>query len=193
MNRETKKFNRPKPFNSITCLANQVLLPDNQNLYPGETVSAEGTLITSPLRSQTVKTYLEGLYPEVVSSDYVSVFHYLPGEQQFVSYVSGKYDFEFMLPWPAASPATAITFYPALSYDQQVSTVTHEFMHKIGASDKYSDDAISACKIDPATGLQYSGYDIMCHRIADPTGGFNRPNITEQVATDPTAKEVLWK
>ena len=67
-------------------------------------------------------------------------------------------------------------------------------MHKLGVSDKYYDGPEQACKIDPATGQQYNGYDIMCHRITDPAGGYGyiTPSLSELIISEPTAKELGW-
>jgi hypothetical protein len=192
--RESKKFGKAKPFDNISCLSTQVLLPSTT--YPGTTLTySEGQWITNPLKETNVISYLETNYPEVQSADYVSVFHYLPIQQSFTNYLfNNKYDFEFVIPWPGPVSPTATLFYPALSFDHQVETVSHEFMHRLGATDKYYDTPAQACTNNPSTGLQYSGYDIMCHRVAvDPADGFYTPYVTELQVTDPTAIESAWK
>ena len=187
-NRETKRLGQPKPFDSVSCLSTQVLLPNT--MYPGTTpIKSEGTMITAPLKEKDVITYLETNYPEVKAADYVTIFHYLPVFQPFTSYLwTNKYDFSFNI-----LDSGSNMLYPYMSFNWQVSTLSHEFMHRLGASDKYENTPTQACLIDPATGSQYSGYDIMCQRVPEGSYGFYTPYITQVWATDPTAIEAGWK
>lgn len=46
-------------------------------------------------------------------------------------------------------------------------------------------------QIDPATGQQYSGYDIMCHRISiGGAEGFATPKFSELIISEATAQEI---
>jgi len=72
-------------------------------------------------------------------------------------------------------------------------TIAHEFMHSLGAYDKYETISARACKLGP-DGREYDGYDIMCHRaviVGDP-GFYTQPNLDELKITDPTAQEIGW-
>lgn len=68
-------------------------------------------------------------------------------------------------------------------------SLAHEFMHKLGAKDKYSTDPNVACLIDPATGQEYDGYDIMCHRVGS-GGSFENPPLSELIISNPTMEEI---
>jgi hypothetical protein len=79
-----------------------------------------------------------------------------------------------------------------LDIDWQGESFIHELMHKLGARDKYYDGPEHACKIDPETGEEYNGYDIMCHRVPDPSGGYSTPALSDLIISEPTAREIGW-
>ncbi len=181
--REATKYGTEKPFSDIICTQKQVLL--SGNLLKGEPLYVEGTLITNPLNDAAVIEFLEDQNPALKKAKYVTVFHYMP-EQPFVAHAySNKYDMIFTV------TNDGTLFYPRLTIDNYGEMVTHELLHNLGARDKY-DGTGQACLTDPATGQQYSSYDIMCHRVAT-AGGFTFPPFSELIVTGPTAKEINWK
>lgn len=182
LQREANKYQQQVPFSNISCLKEQILLTED---FLGECPWC--------LNSQAVISFLEGSIDGVKDPKFVTVVHYLDNpESPFYDYdYDSKYDFYFFKKSPPDYP---FLFYPELNINNQGETLIHELMHKLGVSDKYYDGPEQACKIDPATGQQYSGYDIMCHRIADPAGGYGyiTPSLAELIISEPTAKELGW-
>lgn len=181
--REAGKYQQTKPFSDITCLQEQILLSDN--LLVGYPMYVEGQWITNPLNDSAVIEFIENNNPALTNAKYVTVFHYIPYEIQFLHHMyTNKYDFIFITtPHPNS-------FYPELEIDRFGEIMIHEFMHKLGATDKY-DGLEQACLTNPATGQQYSGYDIMCHRIYV-EGGYTTPPLSELIVSDPTVQEINW-
>jgi hypothetical protein len=181
--RETSKYQVAEPFSEITCTQEQVLL--SGNLLIGYQMYAEGQWITNPLNDFAVIKLLEKNNPAVSKAKYVTIFHYMPGLIPFANHAySNKYNFIFIT---GSDP-----FYPRLTIDNYGTPLAHELMHSLGASDKY-DEAQQACWTNPETGQQYSGYDIMCHRVGTAESGFVFPPFSELMVTEPTAKEINWK
>lgn len=183
--REANKYGAGKPFSNIKCIPNQIFLPEE--LWQGDTVMVEGQEIIVPLNASGTIQLLEATSQAVKKAKYVTVIHYVPYDIQFANFVyDTKYDFGFI-----KTPAPSIPFYPPLDVNNYSEEFIHELMHKLGATDKYFSSPQQACLIDPATGEEYSGYDIMCHRIPQ-WDGFITPPLTELIVTDPTAKEIKW-
>ena len=175
LERETNVYQKQVPFSNISCLEKQILLTED---LLGECPYC--------LNDPAVINFLEGSLDGIQDAKFVTVVHYLAPESPFYDHsYNSKYDFYFFKDEP---------LYPPLDVNNQGETLIHELMHKLGASDKYYDGPEQACKIDPATGRQYSGYDIMCHRIPDPFGGFGyiTPPLSELIISEPTAKEIGW-
>ena len=185
VNREAHKYGRMRLFDDIVCLGEQLQLP--QDLLSDRAFFAESEPFTLPVDAAGTIAYLERNVPKVTQAKYVTIFHYIPADAQFVDreYLK-KYDFNFV-----KSPSPAIPFYPPLSLDSYGTTLVHEFMHKLGATDKYG-GATQACTIDPATGQEFSGFDIMCHRIAD-QGAITQPSFFDLVVSGATAREIGWQ
>ena len=183
--REAGKYQQTKPFSDIICLQEQILLSDN--LLVGFPMYVEGQWITNPLNDSAVIEFIENNNPALTNAKYVTVFHYIPYEIQFLHHkYTNKYDFIFITtPHPNS-------FYPELEIDRFGEIMIHEFMHKLGATDKY-DGLEQACLTDPETGQQYSGYDIMCHRISDGGGYYTTPPLSELIVSDPTVQEINWR
>ena len=182
--RDAGKYQQTKPFSDITCLQEQIFLSDN--LLVGNPIYVEGQWITNPLNDPAVIEFIEKNNPALTNTKYVTVIHYIPYEIQFGDHMySNKYDFIFI------KSLFPNSFYPNLEIDSYGETMIHEFMHKLGASDKY-DGAEQACLTNPATGQQYSGYDIMCHRIYD-DDVYTFPPLSELIVSVPTAQEINWK
>lgn len=180
--RESTLYNKPMPFDTLACAPEQILLPkEAQN---GQITKAEGQLFTAPLNEEYTISHLEKLN-EVNNSKFVTIIHYIPHDAQFINYAgSAKYDFIHI-----KTPHDSIPFYPPLEIDLYATTLVHELMHKLGASDKYAMTPTQACLIEPKTQQEYDGYDIMCHRIQANTG-FVIPPFYELRITKPTAEEI---
>lgn len=185
IDREYGKYNKIKPFNDIVCLQSQFLIPDT--LLIGSPILVEGQTITAPLNSSGTITFLENEIPSIKNKKYVTIIHYVPYQIQFVEYMyNKKYDFITI-----TTPNSDTPFYPELN-TEFAETFVHEFMHKLGATDKY-DGATQACMTNPSTGTEYDGYDIMCHRILNSESeivSFLRPSFSELKITEPTAREI---
>lgn len=187
-----------KPFNNIACISQQITIPSS--LYPGPIATVESQTLQLPLNQAGVMSFLENdasvpstVRSAIVAAKYVSVFHYIPSQIPFVdNAVGAKYSFLYFYPYPAAPASSATEFYPAFTVDQYGETLSHELMHNLGATDKYYVGFEQACLINPATGQEYNGYDIMCHRVGVPGSGFFKPPYEELIVSDSTAKEIKW-
>lgn len=191
IDREFTKYQITKPFESIMCFNDQILLSEKQ-LLEGEKITGEGVTFTNPINTNETIKFLENKTPSFINEKYITVFHYLvPTQLQFTNYqYSPKYDFEFIT--NLNLPDGEMVFVPPLTdIDIYSQELVHEFMHKMGATDKYFIGFQQACKIDAATGQQYSGYDIMCHRISiPPYEGFATPKFSELTISEATAQEI---
>ena len=181
LEREAKKYAKPRPsFDDIVCVKGQTTL--------GGDLLNDGT---GPLNKIGVIKYLEDTLPAVKAAKYITVIHYIPYDLPFSSHaILSKYDFIFI-----KTPNSPTDFYPPLVLRTYGETLIHELMHKLGAIDKYGTDPTEACLIDPMTGKEYSGYDIMCHNIPKDFGsfvGFVDPEFNDSVISDPTAVEIGW-
>lgn len=174
--READKYHQPYPFDDISCFKEQILLT-------GDLLSEDPGGLNEP----AVINFLNDIYKE---QKFVTIVHYLGVyEKPFYDHIyDSKYDFYFFKWYEAGSPP----LYPPLDINNQGETLIHELMHKLGAKDKYSQEPDHACLIDPTTGQEYNGYDIMCHRIPDPLGGYTTPNLSELIVSEPTAREIGW-
>ena len=191
IDRELTKYQITKPFDNIECFYDQILLSEKQ-LLGGEKITGEGATFTNQINTSETIKFLDNQTQSIIKAKYITVFHYLvPTELGFANYqYSPKYDFEFIT--ILNLPDGKTVFMPPLTdiniYSQEL---VHEFMHKLGASDKYSVDPKQACLINPETGQQYSGYDIMCHRVSiPPYEGFATPKFSELVISEATAQEI---
>lgn len=187
--RESSNYQKMKPFSDIICFQDQILI--SGDLLEGNLMSAEGHQFINPINSARVIDFLEDSFNFFVDSKYVTVFHYVSHDIQFANYTySKKYDFNFI-----KTPNEFIPFYPELTIDSYGITLAHELMHKLGATDKYGYTIDQACLSEPVTGLPYSGYDIMCHRVPNngEGKGFNRPPLSDLIVSRPTAEEIGWK
>lgn len=178
LSREAKKYGNAFPI-IIDCYQQQVSLPNY--LVGGETFYGPEGTINQPIKQGEVINYLENSIPNINNVKYVTIFHYISNTEQFYNNMQNtKYDFIYLMP-----------AYLESNFEFEL-TITHEFMHKLGATDKY--DGISqACLIDPTIGIEYNSYDIMCHRIKTTEGGFQTPLFDSQIVSLPTAKEIGWK
>lgn len=191
INRELTKYQITKPFDSITCFSDQILLSEKQ-LLGGEQITGEAITFANPINTNETIRFLENKTPSFIKEKYITVFHYLvPTELQFTNYqYSPKYDFEFIT--NLNLPDGKMVFVPPLTdIDIYSQELVHEFMHKMGATDKYFIGFQQACLINPETGQQYSGYDIMCHRVSiPPYEGFATPKFSELIISEATAQEI---
>lgn len=191
IDRELTKYQITKPFDNIECFQGQILLSEKQ-LLEGEKITGEGGTFTNPINTNETIKFLENKTPSFINEKYITVFHYLvPTELQFTNYqYSPKYDFEFIT--NLNLPDGEMVFVPPLTdIDIYSQELVHEFMHKMGATDKYFIGFQQACKIDTATGQQFSGYDIMCHRISiGGAEGFATPKFSELIISEATAQEI---
>ena len=191
IDRELTKNQIAKPFDNIECFSDQILLSEKQ-LFGGEKITGEKITFTNPINTIETIKFLENKIPSLIKEKYITIFHYLvPTELQFTNYqYSPKYDFEFVTSYNL--PDGKLTFHPSLiDIDVYSQELGHEFLHKMGAMDKYFLGFQQACQIDPATGRQYSGYDIMCHRISiGGEEGFITPKFSELIISEPTAQEI---
>ena len=180
LEREAARYGQQLPFSGIWCLDGQITL----------TGDLLGTITGWPLNDEMTIAFLETEVPDLRDQKYVSVIHYIDGFMPFYQHTyNTKYDLFFFtkvtsLPYPY--------LYPDLSVDTVGETLVHELIHKLGATDKYSDTPERACLIDEASGEEYSGYDIMCHRIGTPEDGYTFPPLTDLLITEPTAREIGW-
>lgn len=188
IDRELDKYQKIKPFDTIKCLQGQTLL-SGDILENGRSLSGEGHTLREPINDFKTISYLESKIPDLVNEKYVTVFHYVtPTNLEFANYeYSNKYDFEFITSFNI--PSGELAFAPPVD---GVSLV-HEFMHKLGATDKYSTNPSTACLTNPATGQQYNGYDIMCHRVSTSSEGFLNPPLSELIISNPTMDEIKWR
>lgn len=186
LDREAAKYQKSRPFTESACLPQQVQL-SSQSLQ-GQQMTAEGQTFTDPLDEYATINALEATIPALARAKYVTVFYYDNSDYQFADHVfNTKYDFSFI-----KTPNEWIPFYPKLTIDNYGEELIHELMHKLGATDKYDTNPQQACRINPETGQEYSGYDIMCHRVKSPTGMFEKPALSDLVVTNPTALEMNW-
>lgn len=195
--RELSKYNKQRPFSDIICYEDQILL-SSENLLRGDLIWGEGVTFTNPINDNNVIKFLETKIPSINEIDYVTIFHYLvPTNLQFANHaIPPKYDFEFITNF--ALPDGNIAFIPPINQTRSIGDyaqeLIHEFLHKLGATDKYSVGFKHACLVNPETGQQYNGYDIMCHRVSiPPAEGFATPPITELMITIPTYRELKLK
>ena len=176
LDREYSKYNNTRDFQSIQCINKQYAIPTSLINYQQIT----------PLNIYGVIKYLETKVKGLESSKYATVIFYAPRDFYFQNQdVDSKYDFDFI-----KTPNQFIKYYPELTTDMYGEILAHEYMHKLGASDKYNPTGSSACLIDPDTGEEYDGYDIMCHRIATGAGSYVQPPFAELKITPPTAREI---
>jgi hypothetical protein len=175
--REASTYQQQIPFRNIECFDEQILLKENLLAEDNP-----GLCLNRP----EVINFLENMIPAIKNQKFVSIVHYL-GEYDdpfFPGFYDSRYDFYFFKQW--------LPLYPPLGIDRQGESLVHELMHKLGASDKYFDRPDHACKIDPETGEEYNGYDIMCHRVPDPSGGYSTPALSDLIISEPTAREIGW-
>src|SRR3989344_3071384 len=180
---EANKYNVEKPFQDVTCYSNQILLTGDY--LSGEDFSCEGLVITIPLNTSKVIELLESSIPSVNNAKFITILHYIPFNIPVCSFTIGnKYDFVFV-------KNTSAGPYPPLIGSTYAKTLTHEFMHKLKATDKY-DGASRACLINPLTGQEYDGYDIMCGRIPSGSGTFFSVPFNQLNVSFSTAMEINW-
>lgn len=192
INRELSKYQIVKPFDDIICLYDQILFSEKQ-ISGGEEIIGEGVPFTNPINDSEARKFLENKIPSIVKAKYATVFHYLvPTELMFANHVPfPKYDFEFITTFNL--PDGKKVYHPPITdIDTYSQELVHEFMHKLGATDKYYfGEQAQGCKIDPATGRQYDGYDIMCHRISvEGIKEFATPKFSELIISEATAQEI---
>src|SRR4030067_363229 len=180
---------------SIHIKRNAVTLP--VSLKVRKTIFEEKILLTGNLLTEDVPgfclnrpeviNFLENTIPAITDQKFVTIMHYLDLYKNpfFTHSYDSKYDFYFFKKW--------LPLYPPLDIDWQGGSFIHELMHKLGSSDKYYDGPDHACNIDPETGEEYNGYDIMCHRVPDPSGGYSTPALSELIISEPTAREIGWR
>jgi len=177
LEREAVRYHQQIPFHDIACFEEQILLT-------GEFLVEDipGFCLNRP----EVIIFLENTVPAITDQKFVTIVHYLDLYKNpfFTHSYDSKYDFYFFKKW--------LPLYPPLDIDWQGESFIHELMHKLGARDKYYDGPEHACKIDPETGEEYNGYDIMCHRVPDPSGGYSTPALSELIISEPTAREIGW-
>lgn len=180
---EANKHDVDKPFKNVTCYNNQILLTGDY-LF-GENFSCEGLVITVPLNTSKVINFLESSIPVVNNTKFITILHYVPFNIPVCSFTIGnKYDFVFV-------KNTSAGPYPPLIDSTYAKTLTHEFMHKLKATDKYG-GASRACLINPLTGQEYDGYDIMCGRIPSGSGTFFSVPFNQLNVSFSTAMEINW-
>lgn len=146
IDREFTKNQITKPFDNVVCSSDQILLSEKQ-LLGGEEMAGEGATFTNPINTSETIKFLENKAPSLIKEKYITVFHYLvPTELQFTNYqYSPKYDFEFITTFNL--PDGEMVFVPPLTdIDIYSRELVHEFMHKIGATDKYFIGFQQACK-----------------------------------------------
>lgn len=172
------------PFNSFSC-DKDIEIP-NDYFQNGRFLTSEGVTFQMPFDDGRVISYLES-QPDIKNSRFTTVVSYLNADRPFSPYTySDKYNVIFV-------KGSTNQYYPPLTADVLGATFSHEFMHLLGARDKYSSDPNIACASDPISGTFYSGYDIMCHYVSRPGSlGFSTPTLNELSVTDPTAKEISW-
>ena len=177
LEREADKYGQQMPFHDIECFEEQILLTGN--------LLVEDTTGFGLNRSEVI-IFLENTVPTIKGDKFVTIVHYLDSYNNpfYTHSYDSKYDFYFFKKW--------LPLYPPLDIDWQGESFIHELMHKLGASDKYNDGPEHACKIDTETGQEYSGYDIMCHRVPDPSGGYGAPALSDLIISEPTAREIGW-
>ncbi len=177
-----------RPYAEVRCVLEQVELPASVLTPDGPL--ADWSAVENPVDPWPVIAWLEGNVPVVQTARWVTVVHYLPYlasvEHSFYT-MSERYDFTFI---SAAGDGSLI---PTPSVDTFATSWPHESVHKLGASDKYGLTAERACTVDPATGLEHDGYDIMCHRVARPQGGYAFPPLDQLRVSRPTALEIGWE
>lgn len=175
--------NKASPISGATCLDGNITL--SGDMLNGGTILAEGSTFNLPIEAKTVVNLLER-DDRIKAAQFVTIIHYMDNQLQTVNFdYDSKYDFGFI------QKSLLGTYYPELTVDNYSRQLSHEFMHKLGATDKY-DGPTAACLINPRSGAQYDGYDIMCHRIPDGTGGYLTPHFSKLEVSDSTASEIEW-
>ncbi len=154
-------YGKKKPFDSVTCIQQQLLLP--QELIDDKIpFTCEGQTFPS-LNSQKVSAYLEKNIPALQQAAVVTVVDFMAEPRQFCHFAADqKHHFIFI------GPIEENAYYPPIDLDSIGETMAHELMHNIGASDKYAAidrTARTCCAIDPITRESVEGSDIMCHLV----------------------------
>ena len=209
--RETLKYKKPMPYNSIGCASSQVMLPGNQNLYSSSAFELNGEKwLRVTHDNKAILNFLEtksSIANEVLSADKVYVF-IVPPDSAFTSVAgptnytySSKYMFGILARSPNAYGGGWETFFSPMNADHITKITIHEYLHTLGATDKYTFGKVSyespnGCQIDPTTNLYYDQSDIMCAIAVynyQPGDGFYAATYLEVKITDPTAIEIGWK
>lgn len=178
---QAQKYRQYFPYNATKC-DTDIEMPVSY-FQDGPVVTSEGSTFQMPLNPDRVIADLES-QPGIQKTQFVTVVLYLQNDVPFTQFTySSKYNFIFI-------KGQENNYYPPLTADFFGETLAHEFMHLLGARDKYSFGNV-ACLNDPISNIPYSGYDIMCHRIAG-NGGFVSPPLDRLIVGDATAKEIGW-
>jgi hypothetical protein len=190
--REAGRYGVPLPFRDVECIDGQVELPESLRDNSRQKIDYRAAL-----------NRIKNAKPEVATARYVTIImavkihddHYSPHAYSTEDFNVLPVAVKGIPIGPSLPGATLIQNIPSTKEGIWAEHIAHELAHNLGASDKYGTTPEAACLINPATGQQYSGYDIMCHRIVDPSdgSGFIFPPFDELKVTGPTAREIGWK
>ncbi len=164
----------------LTCFPEPIQIP-------AELFNVAGSMF--PISSRILADYLREHYPVLNDYAFIAVNHFFPSNPDYdtENYAGG-----------GTEGGTRSFFLSTIEYDTGIHpptrrTFAHEFAHLQGATDKYGTTAERACLIDPETGEEFDGHDIMCHRAPrDLDSGYDMPPLEELIVSEPTAREICW-
>lgn len=163
---------------NLTCYPEPIQIP-------AELFNAAGS--SYPISMPVLSAYLKENYHSLREHTFIVMNHFLT--------VDERYDNNFYVGPGSFFLATIEDGNGFITLPTR-RTFAHEFNHLLGATDKYGTTRERACIIDPETGKEYDGYDIMCHRIPtnpdNPNSSYAMPPLEELIISEPTAKEIGW-
>lgn len=176
--REAEAYNAD--FNMLLhCFLDQIETPQ-------EFINPSGS--ETPVKLTEFTRYLRSTYPELNDYKFLAINHTFPHEdlpyqksyfanfssRSFLLGIVERFDSSYILP--------------------SLYTFGHEYAHLLGATDKANTDSSRACKINPKTGEEYDGHDIMCAKTYSPEGNIIFVgNLFDLEITEPTAREIGWR
>lgn len=184
---EANKYNDPAPFSTVSCLPTQVSLPPSIASSSPTAIYFNAAAAASYLTSTSVPSTVSSA---VNAAKSVSIIHYASAPYSGMSLgseIDSKFSYMSLSPWPPADPSTATQFSPILegSTLQAGFTIVHEYLHTLGATDKYTYTSNGTiCATNPATNLPYTGFDIMCDAPV--------LQFSNLIVSPATQKEIGW-
>lgn len=176
---KTQADNYNAKFNlNLTCYPEQIKIP-------AKFMNPKGS--PYPVDPAVLSDYLRRNYSVLKDYDFIAINHFLK--------LDGEYDY-FFYTGPSSFFLATLEDGNLFITPPTQSNFAHEFNHLMGATDKYNTTRERACIIDPETGKEYDGHDIMCHRIHtdpnNPRSNYMTPLLEKLIISEPTAEEIDW-